>query len=151
MKTFLLLSLCGTAAGLASMPPPTDPNNYFANPSATGGMAQLSIKDDPMAPLGKQWTSQMDRKVSHSSEGGDSPINFYGEENQANGKGGKGPLGKEWTSRMDMKVEKSGQPGGNTAVGAPRPHLQPYGLGHQANGQGGRSPLGKVRASLDGV
>jgi hypothetical protein len=145
----VFLSLVVTVTGLASVPPPatsSTTNNgqaYFAPPSATGGMAPMSIAKDPMAVLGKQWTSNMDRKVKHNHSTADSAtavptdaIQFYGQENQANGRGGRGPLGKEWTSTMDMKAAKQAQE---------ELHIKPYGLDHQANGQGGRSPLGKVR------
>jgi hypothetical protein len=147
--------LLATVSGLASIPPPTpsssssssDSHAYFGPPSTTGGMAPMSIAKDPMAVLGKQWTSNMDRKVNHHNAPVESSsttittsnaIQFYGQDNQANGKGGRGPLGKEWTSAMDMKATKQVQE---------ELHIKPYGLDHQANGQGGRSPLGKVRAS----
>jgi hypothetical protein len=160
MKTvFVFLSLSSLlvslplATALASIPPPSSSslstsssssssssNDYFAPPSATGGMAPMTIKENPMAPLGKKWTSEMDRKVNHGSEtAAASPIKFYGEDNQANGKGGRSPLGKEWTSAMDMKASKTKEQ---------ELHIKPFGLDHQANGHGGRSPLGKVSLKM---
>jgi hypothetical protein len=161
MKTvFVFLSLSSLlvslplATALASIPPPSSSslstssssssssssNDYFAPPSTTGGMAPMTIKENPMAPLGKKWTSEMDRKVNHGSEtAAASPIKFYGEDNQANGKGGRSPLGKEWTSAMDMKASKTKEQ---------ELHIKPFGLDHQANGHGGRSPLGKVSLKM---
>jgi hypothetical protein len=154
--TTLFLSLVVTVCGLASIPPPSPASStrysssgqtYFAPPSATGGMAPMSIAKDPMAVLGKQWTSNMDRKVIHNNPRADgfttnpsNAIQFYGQDNQANGKGGRGPLGKEWTSAMDMKAPNQAQE---------ELHIKPYGLDHQSNGHGGRSPLGKVRSNFN--
>jgi hypothetical protein len=151
--SLVFLSLVVTVTGLASVPPPNSASTsngqtYFAPPSATGGMAPMSIAKDPMAVLGKQWTSNMDRKVNHNISNNpststaaatSSSIQFYGQDNQTNGKGGRGPLGKEWTSAMDMKANKQAEE---------KLLIKPYGLDHQANGHGGRSPLGKVRFLL---
>ncbi|KAG7339206.1 hypothetical protein IV203_020169 [Nitzschia inconspicua] len=151
MKSSVILSLVVSlvptnVVGWSSIPPPRSSSSssaqsssssqeYFAPPSTTGGMAPMTIKEDPMAPLGKKWTSNMDRKVTtNDAQGTNSPIQFYGEDNQANGKGGRAPLGKEWTSAMDMKVSK---------INEEQLHIKPYGLDHQANGHGGRKPLGK--------
>jgi hypothetical protein len=107
---------------------------HFAPPSTTGGMANLSIKDDPRTPLGKQWTSKMDITVKSGSTAGESKVTPYGTNHQANGRGGMGPLGQKWTTQMDLRVSRNDD----------KPlHFKPYGMDNQANGKGGRGPLGK--------